>query len=257
MTVSASGDITNTPVSATALGHYFSPNPVPVLSFVVTNTNDSGTGSLRQVILNANQVGGHSITFAIPGVAGAVRTIAPLSVLPVITGPSPVNGTSQGVFDRQTVASPLIQVNGRNAGPGGRGARLRADVRRQPAHLDLGLRLPRQPGRARFGRRHDPGQYLGLPADPSTPTGFVSGADGLLIKAGVEVIGGPVPSQRNVISGNLVHGIEFSGPAATHGMVIGNFIGTDPLGSAALANGLFGIVIANGAPRMSPSGRAT
>src|SRR5439155_27370938 len=46
------------------------------LVFTVTNTNDSGTGSLRQAITDANVAGG-TITFIIPG--GGVHTISPLS----------------------------------------------------------------------------------------------------------------------------------------------------------------------------------
>ena len=53
-------------------------------SFVVTNTNDSGAGSLRQAILNANaSVGADVISFAIPG--AGVQTITLASTLPTIT----------------------------------------------------------------------------------------------------------------------------------------------------------------------------
>ena len=55
---------------------------------MVTNTNDSGAGSLRQAILdaNANAATTETISFNIPG--AGVRTITPLSPLPTITGPS-------------------------------------------------------------------------------------------------------------------------------------------------------------------------
>src|SRR5207248_8763451 len=53
------------------------------LAFTVTNTNDSGTGSLRQAILDANSGGGGTIAFNIPGTG--VHTISPLSALPTIT----------------------------------------------------------------------------------------------------------------------------------------------------------------------------
>ena len=50
--------------------------PVAAATFSVTNTNDSGAGSLRQAILGANATpGGDSIEFDIPG--SGVHTITP------------------------------------------------------------------------------------------------------------------------------------------------------------------------------------
>jgi len=50
-------------------------------TFTVTNTNDSGPGSLRQAILDANgNPGLDTIQFAIPG--PGVHTITPLTPLP-------------------------------------------------------------------------------------------------------------------------------------------------------------------------------
>src|SRR5262249_604641 len=63
----------------------------------VTNTNDSGPGSLRQAILNADAATGTTpivITFAIPG--SGVQIITPLSALPTVTEPVVINGWSQG-----------------------------------------------------------------------------------------------------------------------------------------------------------------
>src|SRR5437764_4682545 len=61
--------------------------------FTVTNTNDSGTGSLRQAILDANSMGGGTINFNIPG--GGVHTISPLTVLPSITQAVIIDGYTQ------------------------------------------------------------------------------------------------------------------------------------------------------------------
>src|SRR5256886_7587443 len=63
------------------------------LAFTVTNTNDSGTGSLRQAILDANSMGGGTINFNIPG--SGVHTISPLTVLPTITQTVTIDGYSQ------------------------------------------------------------------------------------------------------------------------------------------------------------------
>src|SRR6266480_4933594 len=60
-------------------------------TFVVTNTNDSGDGSLRQAIIDANIAGG-TITFNTPG---PTPTIPLQSPLPPITAPVVLDGTTQ------------------------------------------------------------------------------------------------------------------------------------------------------------------
>ena len=62
------------------------PKVAQAATFTATNTNDSGAGSLRQAILDANANPGlDTITFGITG-AGP-HTIQPLSVLPTVTDP--------------------------------------------------------------------------------------------------------------------------------------------------------------------------
>src|SRR5262245_61774720 len=69
------------------------PKPSTPFVFTVTNTNDSGTGSLRQAITDANGMGGGTINFNIPG--GGVHTISPLTVLPTVTQTVTIDGYSQ------------------------------------------------------------------------------------------------------------------------------------------------------------------
>ncbi len=73
-------------------------------SFLVSNTHDSGPGSLRQAILASNTATGgtNTIDFAIPGTG--IQTITPLSPLPTITNPVLIDGTSQPGF----AGTPLI-----------------------------------------------------------------------------------------------------------------------------------------------------
>ena len=61
-------------------------------TFTVTNTDDSGPGSLRQAILDANATPGFdTIGFGIPG--SAVHTITPATDLPTLTEAATSTGT--------------------------------------------------------------------------------------------------------------------------------------------------------------------
>ena len=97
----------------------FGAQPLPTEQFVITDgvfvvdtTADSGPGSLRQAILDANRVSGLKVTidFAIPG--AGVQTIEPLTPLPAITASVLIDGTSQPGF----AGAPLIAVSAAPAG---------------------------------------------------------------------------------------------------------------------------------------------
>ena len=81
----------------------------------VTNVNDSGSGSLRQAIDTANQTPGPD-TIAFNIAAGGLETITPQSMLPAITDPVIIDGTTQPGF----AGIPIIELNGANAGEIGR-----------------------------------------------------------------------------------------------------------------------------------------
>ena len=74
---------------------------MPAATFNVTNTNDSGSGSLRQAILDANAAGGAD-TIAFNIVGSGVHTIAPTTELPAITSPVTIDGYSQGGASAKT-----------------------------------------------------------------------------------------------------------------------------------------------------------
>src|SRR5262245_38726721 len=72
-------------------------------TFVVTNTNNSGAGSLAQAILNANaNPGADLIAFDIPG--SGVHTITPASSLPTITDPVTIDGYTQNGANPNSLA---------------------------------------------------------------------------------------------------------------------------------------------------------
>src|SRR3954454_17262503 len=75
-------------------------------AFSVTSNADSGAGTLRQAILNANSApGADTITFAI---GSGLQTITPTSALPTISDSVIIDGTSQPVY----TGAPLIELNG-------------------------------------------------------------------------------------------------------------------------------------------------
>ena len=90
--------------------------PVGAATFTVTNANDTGAGSLRQAITDANGAGG-TISFAITG--GGARTIAVASSLPTITGTVTVDGTTEAGY----VGGPLVTLDGAAAIPSSRSVR--------------------------------------------------------------------------------------------------------------------------------------
>ena len=81
------------------------------VTFVVTTTNDSGPGSLRQAIINSNLNLGstNQISFAIPGTGPF--TIAPTSLLPDIVVPAVIDATTQSGF----AGTPIVELNGANS----------------------------------------------------------------------------------------------------------------------------------------------
>ena len=77
-------------------------------TFLVTNTNDDGAGSLRQVILDANPAAQPPPRSIFKIGTGGPQTIFPLSALPGITKSVTIDGTSQPGY----TGYPLIEIDG-------------------------------------------------------------------------------------------------------------------------------------------------
>src|SRR5437588_2023962 len=109
-------------VAATCLFALLGAQSARGASFVVTNTADSGAGSLRQAILDANaSPGPDTISFAIPG--AGTHTIALLSALPFVSDPAVIDATTQPGF----AGMPLIELDGSSAGANANGLDVLAD----------------------------------------------------------------------------------------------------------------------------------
>jgi titin len=199
--------------------------------FTVTTAADSGPGSLRQAILDSDASPGqaNAIRFAVAG-SGA-QTIAPLSPLPAVTTPTDIDGTSQPGF----AGSPLIVLNGANAGAGAFGLVVTAGGSsvRGLAINGFGTGVYLTGGGGDFLDLDYVGtDAAGAAAVPNTYGVLVGGSSN-------NIIG------RSVLSGNSAYGVLVLQGSANR--IGSDFIGTNAAGSAALANGFAGVGLVNGA----------
>ena len=96
-----------------------------------------------------------------------------------------------------------------------------------------------------YGRAFIKGNKIGT--DSSGTDGLPNGTVGIAIRSSTNhVIGGLLPGERNIISGNGTSGIEINGLAASGNIVEGNYIGTDRTGMVAVSNGANGVIITQG-----------
>jgi hypothetical protein len=198
--------------------------PAGGVPIVVTNTADSGMGSLRQAILTANGTPGlDEIHFNIPGTGP--HTIAVPTAFDPITAPVVIDGTTQPGFP----GTPWIVL----AGPGAGGVigldiRVGSTIRGLAIHsFGQGIRLFLD------GNSLIVGNYIGTDAGGVTDLGNGMGIG--LFNSVNNVVGGTTAADRNVISGNGNSAIDIS--QGSGNQVLGNWIGTDATGEAPLANG--------------------
>ena len=228
-----------------ALCAVFSINTVAADTYPVTNTNDSGAGSLRQAIIDAN---GHSgpdnISFNITG--SGVRTITPAGELPVITSPVTIDGYTQPGSSANTLvggdnAVILIELNGTNAGSGISGLTLGSG---SAGSTIRGLAINRFTANGIVVQSNSntiSGNFIGTNASGTGALGNL--LDGISLQASSNTIGGTTTAARNVISANGGHGISLGGGSAVvqNNVVQTNFIGTDVTGTQLLGNGGDGV----------------
>jgi hypothetical protein len=61
------------------------------------------------------------------------------------------------------------------------------------------------------------------------------------------LIGGGIAEERNIVSGNIQHGIYLTDPGTSHNVIAGNYIGTDISGSGGIENSGYGVCLRQGA----------
>ncbi len=228
---------------------------VPTPSFLVTNTLDSGLGSLRQAILSANASANAGtpdvIRFAIPGVGA--HTIQPLTQLPDITDPVVIDGTTQPGY----AGTPVIELDGSLAGDSD-GLDISSGsttVRGLDIHSFVGTPsglIVLTGGGGNVIQSNYLGTNLAGNAIYPEPNQGTFGV--IIFGSSNNVIGTDGDGVNDAIEGNLISGNNTAGvliesgslSTADSNVVAGNFIGTNAAGSSALPNGRIGVFVFSG-----------
>jgi hypothetical protein len=202
-------------------------------TFTVANTDDMGTGSLRQAITDANNHAGlDDIVFNIPG-AGQ-HTITPVTDLPSITDSVAIDGANAGIAsNRVELTSPA----------GGLSSGLAVSTTNNVSISSLVINgfTSRQILIINASDIQISAVYLGVNA---TGTAIVAGSNTGIesINSSNVLIGGGGPSTLNVISSVNNTPIVVGGGNAT---INNNYIGLDVSGTTKLGNPNIGIWISN------------
>ncbi|HEX4441095.1 MAG TPA: S-layer homology domain-containing protein [Thermoanaerobaculia bacterium] len=219
----------------------FAASSLGAATFTVTNTADSGAGSLRQAILDANANPGlDTIAFNIPG--GGVHTITPQSSLDFLLDPVIVDGYSQPGANPNsasvgTNAVLLIELDGSAIGAGSLGLNVtRGGSTVQGLVINgFATAIATFNGGAGGGRVIR-GNFLG-----TDPSGTVAkpNVTAVSLSALNDLVGGTDPADRNLVSGNTagIFGGAISVGGATGAVIQGNLVGTDATGMLAVPNG--------------------
>jgi len=209
-------------------------------TFTVTSTNDSGAGSLRQAILDANaNPGADTIAFNIPGSdpncdAGGVCTIAPGTPLPNVSETVTIDGYTQTGATANTLAqgtnAVLKIVLSATLIPNQNGLNLTAGTSAIRGIVFAGP-WGEAVGSVSTTGAQIAGCFFGIDADGLTADACETDCVFTFLDDGV-LIGGPNLADRNLFgsAGNLFIGTEVS----THMTVRNNLFGTDRTGAVAL-----------------------
>jgi CSLREA domain-containing protein len=222
---------------------------------VVTNTNDTGPGSLRRALFNVafhpNGAVPDEIRFSIPtndpgcnSVTG-VCTIRPNVVLPTITDATVIDGYSQDNSQANANTTDLglglttslkIVINGANAGtPGLHITAGNSTVRGLVINgfSEDGIRIEQGGGNTIVGN------FIGT--DVTGSASVPNGDNGIeIFRSANNTIGGSTAAAANLISGNVSTavniGTSFGATDTVNNLIAGNLIGTNAAGNAAIGN---------------------
>ncbi|MFZ4656620.1 MAG: DUF4397 domain-containing protein [Caldilineaceae bacterium] len=215
-------------------------------TFTVTNTNDSGAGSLRQAILDANaRSGADLILFSL---GSGVQTIRPNSALPTITDTVEINalgGNSCGTMPPQ----PRVELDGSLAGSNVSGFKIQAANSRI-----VGFYINRF--KAHGIEVNSSNAVIACNVIGLTPQNTVAGntSYGVKLSGSNNIVGNIGGVAGNVVSGNFF-GIVIE-DAHSGNIMRGNYVGTNSDGTQARPNTNAGIGVAFGASNTTVGGTA-
>lgn len=195
-----------------------------------TCATSGGNCTLRAAIEEANATSG-AITIRFDITGSGPHTIQPNSALPAVT-PDPI--TFDGASEPDYNGSPVIEIDGSNAGSGVAGLTIqRASIVRGLSIInfdDQGILLD---GASSNNIQQN---YIGVASD-----GTVAGNGG----NGIEITNSSTGNliEDNVISNNGMRGIFVGLSGSDDNSIAGNLIGTDPTGTSAMGNGYEGLLI--------------
>ncbi len=243
---------------------------------VIVNKNNTGQGSLRQFLLNANALSNTGLAqsgltagidnavfmladgTARPGLTASYATqftagiasITLASELPTISDPVILDASLQPGYS----SVPMIELNG-NAVVTTAGLTITAGsstvrgfiINRITGVTGKGINLITNGGNTITGN------YLGTNAAGTAAS--ANGQRGISITSANNTIGGITAAARNIISGNAHSGVYFAAATATGNIVQGNYIGTNVAGTAAIPN-IYGVYLLTGATNNTIGGTA-
>jgi uncharacterized repeat protein (TIGR01451 family) len=214
---------------------------VQAATLTVVNNFDSGAGSLRQAIIDANGTAGtDTIVFAIPG--AGLHTIAPVTALPPITEAVVIDGYSQAGASVNTLAlgdNAVLQIEltgtgvsngiGLSFGVGVTGGEVRGLLM---THWNNAIQLSGTTNLVMDGN------FFGTNAAGTAASSLTANGNGLFIlnSASNNTVGGAANAARNLISGNTTAGITMGNSGTLNNVIQNNYIGTNAAGTGALPN---------------------
>ncbi|MCD8535958.1 MAG: DUF11 domain-containing protein [Verrucomicrobia bacterium] len=205
---------------------------------MVTNTSDSGPGSLREALSFARiNPGPDTITFNIPtsdtgyDPAEGVWTISPQSPMPILNHPVVIDGLSQPGAEASNWPPVLkVEINGSAAGNfgglniGSSGVGIRGLILNR--FMGAAISTAGNAANAAFIESN----FIGTDAAGLSPR---PNQQGVSLGGSGHRIGGNTAASGNLISGNLNAGVRIGGPDMS---ILNNLIGTTISGSQALGN---------------------